>query len=49
MGRLNDAQAIVERLRAITPVVIPDAAFLRRPEHRELFVSGLRLAMGEPR
>jgi hypothetical protein len=35
------------RLRAITPVVIPDASPLRNPEHRELFLSGLRLAMGE--
>jgi len=47
MGRFDDAREIVTRLRAITPVVIPDASFLRNPEHRELFLSGLRLAMGE--
>ncbi len=47
MGRLGDARAIVERLRAISPVVVPDANFLRNPEHRELFLSGLRLAAGE--
>jgi TolB-like protein len=47
MGWLDDAREIVERLRAITPVVIPDASYLRNPEHRELFLSGLRLAMGE--
>ena len=47
MGRLDDAREIVARLRAITPVVIPDVSFLRNPEHRELFLSGLRLAMGE--
>ena len=47
MGRLVDAREIVERLRAITPVVIPDASYLRNPEHRELFLSGLGLAMGE--
>jgi len=47
MGRLDDARAIFARLRAITPVVIPDASYLRNPEHRELFLSGLRLAMGE--
>ena len=47
MGRLDDAQAIVERLRAISPVVVPDASFLRNPEDRELFLSGLRLAAGE--
>ena len=43
MGRLDDARAIVERLRAISPVVVPDASFLRNPEHQELFLSGLRL------
>jgi TolB-like protein/class 3 adenylate cyclase len=47
MGRLDDARAIVERLRAISPVVVPDASFLRNPEHRELFLSGLRMAAGE--
>ena len=47
MGRLDDAREIVARLRAITPVVIPDASFLRNPEHRELLLSGLRLAAGE--
>ena len=47
MGRLDEAREIVARLRAITSVVIPDASFLRDPEHRELFLSGLRLAMGE--
>ncbi len=47
MGRLNDAREIVKRLCAITSVVIPDASFLRNAEHRELYVSGLRLAAGE--
>ena len=47
MGRLDDAREIVARLRAVTPVVMPDGSFLRNPEHRELYVSGLRLAMGE--
>jgi adenylate cyclase len=47
MGRLADAGKIIERLRAITPLVVPNASFLRNPEHRELFLSGLRLAMGE--
>jgi tetratricopeptide (TPR) repeat protein len=47
MGRLDDAREIVARLRAITPVVIPDASFLRDPEQRELLLSGLRLAAGE--
>ena len=47
MGRLDDAREIMERLRAITSLVIPDASYLRNPEHRELFFSGLRLAAGE--
>jgi len=47
MGRLDDAREIGVRLRTITPVVIPDASYLRNPEQRELFLSGLRLAAGE--
>jgi TolB-like protein/class 3 adenylate cyclase len=46
-GRLDEAREIIGRLRAITPIVIPDASFLRNPEHRELLLSGLLLAMGE--
>ena len=47
MGRLDDAREIVARLRAITSVVVPDASYLRHPEHRELLVSGLHMAAGE--
>jgi adenylate cyclase len=47
MGRLDDARDIVTRLRTRTSVVIPDAGFLRNAEHRELYLSGLRLAAGE--
>jgi adenylate cyclase len=47
MGRLDDAREVVTRLRAITPVVIPDASYLWNAEQRELFLSGLRLAAGE--
>jgi TolB-like protein len=47
MGRLADAREVVGRLRAITSVAIPDASFLRKAEHRELLLSGLRLAAGE--
>ncbi len=47
MGRLDDARAIVARLRAITPVVVPSHLPHRRPEDRELLLSGLHLAMGE--
>jgi TolB-like protein/class 3 adenylate cyclase len=47
MGRLDDAREILERLRAMTPVVIADASFLRNDKQRELYLSGLRLAAGE--
>jgi len=47
MGRLDDARKIVARLRGITSFVIPDAKQLRNPEHRELYLSGLRLATSE--
>ena len=47
MGRLEEARAIVARLRAITPRVVPNDVPFRNPEDRELFLSGLRLAAGE--
>jgi adenylate cyclase len=47
MERLDEARAIVARLRAITPLVVPRDLALRDPEDRELFLSGLRLAAGE--
>jgi adenylate cyclase len=47
MGRLEEAQEVVKRLRAITPVVIPSAEHWRIREDREYFLDGLRLAVGE--
>jgi TolB-like protein/class 3 adenylate cyclase len=47
MGRLDEAREIVVRLRAITPLLVPNDLPFRNPEHRKLFLSGLRLAMGE--
>ena len=47
MGRLDEAYAIVARLCAITPEVVPSVLPYRNPEDRELLLSGLRLAMGE--
>jgi adenylate cyclase len=47
MGRLDEARAIVARLRAITPQIVPSDLPWRNPEDRELFLSGLRLAAGE--
>ena len=48
MGRLDEARAIIARLRAITPLVTPNDLPFRNPEDRELYLSGLRLAAGEP-
>ena len=47
MGRLEEARAVVERLRALTPVIAPPVLPIRNPEHRELLFSGLRLAAGD--
>jgi adenylate cyclase len=47
MGRFDEAREIVARLRAVTPIVMPSTTELRKPEHHELLLSGLRLAMGE--
>jgi tetratricopeptide (TPR) repeat protein len=47
LRRPDDAREIVQRLRAITPLIMPDALHWRNPECRELFLSGLRLAAGE--
>jgi class 3 adenylate cyclase/predicted ATPase len=46
MGRLAEAREILGRLRAVGSVFIPDAGHLRDTEHRELLLSGLRLATG---
>ena len=47
MGRLDEARKVIARLSEITPVIVPSADFLRNPEYRELYLSGLRLAAGE--
>ena len=47
MGRLGDAREVIGRLRCVTDQLIPDIGNLRNPEHRELFLSGLRLAIAE--
>ena len=46
LGRRNEAQEIVKRLRAITLVVIPAAEHWRVHEDREYYLDGLRLAAG---
>src|SRR5215471_696763 len=46
LGRLKEAQEMVKRLQAITPVVIPAAEHWRIREDREYYLDGLRLAAG---
>jgi len=47
LGRLDEARAIIARLRTITPQIVPSDLPYRNPEDRELLLSGLRLAMDE--
>jgi adenylate cyclase len=47
MGRLDEARNVVRQLQAITATVMSNIMPLRNAEHRELFLSGLRLAIGE--
>ena len=48
MGLLDEAQATIARLRALTPEVIPTYPLpFRDPGHRELYLSGLRRVLGE--
>jgi adenylate cyclase len=44
MGRLDEAQDVIRRLRTISPVVVPPNPQFRNPEHRALLLSGLRKA-----
>jgi len=48
MGLLDEARAMIARLRSITSEVTVNYPLpFRDPQHRELYFSGLRLAMGE--
>jgi tetratricopeptide (TPR) repeat protein len=51
LGQLRDARKTVERLRELAPGTLNGATryamIFRNPEHRELFLSGLHLALGE--
>jgi TolB-like protein len=44
LGRLDEARGVVERRGASSSVGMDDRCVLRNTEHRELYVSGLRLA-----
>jgi len=47
MGRLDEARDTIDQMRALTPIIVPDATHWRDLRQRELFLSGLRLAAGE--
>jgi adenylate cyclase len=48
LGQLDEALAVIERLRAIAPNALSsNSVQYSNPEQRELLLSGLRLAMGE--
>ena len=47
LGRFDEARETVTRLRTLTTEMVPSATHWRNPEHRELYLSGLRLAVGE--
>ena len=47
MGQLGEAREAIKRVRVLSNVVLPASTHWRNPEHRELFLSGLRLAAGE--
>jgi tetratricopeptide (TPR) repeat protein len=47
MGRLDEARRVAAQLRSITSAVVSGADCFRKPEHREFYLSGLRLAAGE--
>jgi hypothetical protein len=50
LGRVDEAREVANRLQGTGAVLSPPEAFFRahrNPEHRDLLLSGLRLAMGE--
>ena len=44
LGKFDQARDILERLSALTPVVIPTLTNFRQPEHRTLLLDGLQMA-----
>ena len=47
MGRVDEARSTIAKMRALTSLIFPSNLPYRVPEHRELLLSGLRLAAGE--
>jgi len=48
MGRLDEARVVARRLTSLTSIIVPPGTQFRNPEHRELYLLGLRLAAVEP-
>ena len=48
MGQLKFAHEASQNLLQLTPVISPAIEHWRRPEDRDLYLSGLRLAAGMP-
>ena len=49
MGRLDEAREVAARLRSITPLVVSGSECFRTPEHREFYLSGLRIMASDPK
>jgi len=47
LGRLEDARKLVNRLKEMTPVLIPNVEHWRLPKQRDFYVTGLRRAIGD--
>jgi adenylate cyclase len=47
LGRMDEARAVMERLRAMTAEPIAVSWGLRSEEHKQLFLTGMQLASGE--
>jgi adenylate cyclase len=47
MGRLDEAREVAARLRSITPLVVSGSECFRTPEHREFYLSGLRIVASD--
>jgi adenylate cyclase len=47
MGRSDEARAVIVQLQTLTTELLPHRLPFRKPEHRELLLSGLRLAAGK--
>src|SRR5262249_22377011 len=47
LGRLDEARGVIKRLQDVTSALMPTSVQqYRNPEHRELYLSGLRVALG---